>query len=488
MLVEDDPGMRRAVARALDAYEERLKIHEEADGESAVKLLDSAEFDCIFLDYQLPGMDGLEVLRALREKGVRTPIIVMTARGDEELAVQMMKAGASDYVPKGHITAERLISSLRQALRVSAAEKRAAEMQQRYRILFEHSAYGVMIVDPQDQRIVEVNSAVLQTLGYSREELAHKRVWELETDSTPEQIQEHMALNTRRDRDEFETRMQTKNGEMRDMLISVRPLHLPGKIYLHGILQDITERNRMKEQLLQSQKMEAIGRLAGGIAHDFNNLLAIISGYAESLTRRLADENLRSHASEIQNAAERGGALTRQLLAFGRRQVVRPEIVNLNTCVAGMNEMLRRLLSRETYIVIDSDPKLPDIEADVGQMEQVILNLALNARDAMASDGTLTIGTSSRKFDANEASMYGLKEGEYVVLSVADTGRGIDPEVLPHIFEPFFTTKEGKGSGLGLSIVYGIVQQSGGNVMVASEVGEGARFDVYLPVIKRNED
>ena len=199
LLVEDDPGMRRAVSRALDAFEETLKIHEESDGESVVKLLDSAEFDCIFLDYHLPGMDGLEVLRALREKGVRTPIIVMTARGDEELAVQMMKAGASDYVPKGHITADRLLASLRQALRVSAAEKRAAEMQQKYRIMFEHSAYGVMIVDPQDQSIVEVNSAVLRALGYSREELSTKRIWELETERKRDEIQAHMARDTQRD-------------------------------------------------------------------------------------------------------------------------------------------------------------------------------------------------------------------------------------------------------------------------------------------------
>jgi len=271
-------------------------------------------------------------------------------------------------------------------------------------------------------------------------------------------------------------------------LISVRPLHLPGKTYLHGILQDITERNRLKEQLLQSQKMEAIGRLAGGIAHDFNNLLAIISGYAESLTRRLADETLRSHASEIQNAAERGGALTRQLLAFGRRGVLKPEVLNLNTCISGMSEMLRRLLSRETYIQINSDPKLPDIEADRGQMEQVILNLALNARDAMIGGGTLTISTGRRKLSATEATMAGLREGEYVVLSVADTGRGIEPGVRPHIFEPFFTTKEGQGTGLGLSIVYGIVQQAGGNVLVESEVGKGARFDVYLPVRSRQQE
>ncbi len=488
LLVEDDPMMRHAVGRALHTADAKLRIHEESDGESAISILGSAEFDCVFLDYQLPGMDGLKVLRAVREKGVKTPVIILTAKGDEELAVEMMKAGATDYVPKSHMTPERLLHSLRQAVRISQAEKRAAEAAQRYRLLFEDAPYGVLIVDPQNQSIVEFNSAIQQHLGYSREELSQKRIWELEVGVTQEQIQAHMQRNVGRDRDEFETRFRTKSGEVRDILIVVRPLRLAGKVYLHGILQDITERNRLKEQLIQSQKMEAIGRLAGGIAHDFNNLLAIISGYAESLTRRLPDENLRSHANEIQNAAERGGALTRQLLAFGRRQVLKPEILNLNSCITGMNEILRRLLSRETSIVFKTDPNLLEIEADRGQMEQVILNLALNARDAMVGGGTLTISTVTRRLDATEASILGVKEGEYVILSVADTGRGIDPQVLPHIFEPFFTTKEGKGSGLGLSIVYGIVQQAGGNVLVESEVGQGARFDVYLPALVRNDE
>lgn len=486
LLVEDDSMTRHAVGRALHAGDWKLRIHEESDGESAISILGSAEFDCVFLDYQLPGMNGLGVLRAVREKGVKTPVVILTAKGDEELAVEMMKAGATDYVPKSHMTPERLKQSLLTAVRLNQAEKRAAEAAHRYRLLFEDAPYGVMIVDPEDQSIIEFNSAIQKQLGYSREELAQKRVWELDVGATREEIHAHMQLNVRRDRDEFETRFRTKSGEIREILIIVRPLHLPGRVYLQGILQDVTERNRMREQLVQSQKMEAIGRLAGGIAHDFNNLLAIISGYAESLTRRLGDENLRSHANEIQNAAERGGALTRQLLAFGRRQVVRPEIINLNTCIRGMSEMLHRLLSRETHFVLNSDPNLPEIEADVGQMEQVILNLALNARDAMSGGGTLTIGTSTRKFDANEASIYGLAEGEYVVLSVADTGRGIDPQVRPHIFEPFFTTKEGKGTGLGLSIVYGIVKQAGGNVLVESEMGKGARFDVYLPALKKN--
>jgi signal transduction histidine kinase len=312
------------------------------------------------------------------------------------------------------------------------------------------------------------------------------RICDVETATTEQEIQAHMALNTQRERDEFETRWRTRSGEMRDVLISVRPLRVSGKTYLHGIVQDITERNRLKEQLLQSQKLEAIGRLAGGIAHDFNNLLAIISGYAESLTRRLGEDHLlRAHAAEIQNAAERGGALTRQLLAFGRRQVIKPVVLNINDSITKMNEMLQRVLSNKTSIVINASADLPEVEVDAGQMEQVILNLAINARDAMSEGGTLTISTAARQVEGDEATMYGLKEGEYVVLSVEDTGRGIEAQIKRHIFEPFFTTKEGKGTGLGLPIVYGIVQQAGGNVMVESEVGKGARFDVYLPALAK---
>jgi len=481
LVVEDDPIMRRAVVRALSGGGDRVRITEESDGLAAISIMNSTQLDCAFLDYKLPGKNGLEVLLAVREKGVKTPVVILTAQGDEELAVEMMKAGASDYVPKAHMTPERLLASMRQAVRVSEAEKRAAEAQQRYQVLFEHLPYAVIVVDPRDQQVVDCNSAAIAQSGYSREELAGLRIFQLDVMRTREQIQEGMRSNVGGSGYELETRWRTKSGEIRDILVNVRPLRLPEKTLLHGIVQDITERNRMREQLLQSQKMEAIGRLAGGIAHDFNNLLAIISGYADSLTRRLGnDEPLKAQVVEIQSAAERGESLTRQLLAIGRRQVPRPQRINLNKIICGMNEMLQRVLSGKT-MVIEAADQLPDVEADAGQMEQVILNLALNARDAMNEGGTLTIKTATKYLDEDRAAVLGLRQGEYVVLSVADTGRGIDPQARPHIFEPFFTTKVDTGTGLGLSIVYGIVQQAGGNVLVESEVGKGARFDVYLP-------
>jgi two-component system cell cycle sensor histidine kinase/response regulator CckA len=240
-----------------------------------------------------------------------------------------------------------------------------------------------------------------------------------------------------------------------------------------GTVQDITDRKRLEEQLLQSQKMEAIGRLAGGIAHDFNNLLTAIIGYADLLARRVKGTAFLEHnVGEILEAAERAAALTRQLLAFSRKQVLQPRVLSLNAVVADMESMLRRLIGEDVQLVTDLGENLGRVRADPTQLEQVILNLAVNARDAMPRGGKLTVETSNVELD----------DGRYVTLSVSDNGIGMDVETCSRVFEPFFTTKElGKGTGLGLAMVYGIVAQSGGSIRVYSKPGEGATFEVFLP-------
>jgi two-component system, cell cycle sensor histidine kinase and response regulator CckA len=242
---------------------------------------------------------------------------------------------------------------------------------------------------------------------------------------------------------------------------------------LIGTVQDITDRRRLEEQLVQSQKMEAIGRLAGGIAHDFNNLLTAIIGYADLLARRVKETpRLLNNVQEILEAAERAAGLTRQLLAFSRKQVLQPRVLSLNVAVADMQTMLRRLIGEDVQLVAALDPALGQARADPSQLEQVILNLAVNARDAMPQGGRLTLETANAE----------LEDGRYVSLSVSDTGVGMDAEVRKHLFEPFFTTKgPGKGTGLGLATVYGIVAQSGGSILVESEPGRGTTFKVFLP-------
>jgi two-component system, cell cycle sensor histidine kinase and response regulator CckA len=254
---------------------------------------------------------------------------------------------------------------------------------------------------------------------------------------------------------------------------------------------DLAEREQLEAQFLQAQKMEAIGRLAGGIAHDFNNLLTAIVGYSELLLERFtASDRHHRDVLEILRAAEKAGALTRQLLAFSRKQERELRLVRLNEVVHDLERMLRRLIGEDIELCIELSPGVGNVRADSGQIEQVLMNLAVNARDAMPRGGRLLIETSSLELDERSARRHvELKPGPYAVLTVADTGHGMDPQTLAHLFEPFFTTKDrDKGTGLGLSTVYAIVRQSGGHVEVASSPGQGSAFRIYLPRIEGLRD
>ena len=251
-----------------------------------------------------------------------------------------------------------------------------------------------------------------------------------------------------------------------------------------GISLDVTERRTLEEQYQQAQKMEAIGRLAGGVAHDFNNLLTVILGYCELLLADLdPDDPRQADIAEIQKAGTSAAGLTRQLLAFSRKQIIEPTLLDLNVVVADMRAMLGRLIGEDVKVVLGLRPELALVKADRGQVEQIVMNLAVNARDAMPRGGTLTIETANVELDEHYAKTHlAVKPGPYVVLTVTDTGTGMTPEVQARLFEPFFTTKElGKGTGLGLATVHGIVTRSGGSVNVYSEVGRGTSFKVYFP-------
>jgi PAS domain S-box-containing protein len=258
-------------------------------------------------------------------------------------------------------------------------------------------------------------------------------------------------------------------------------------VAVEGIARDITERKQLEEQLRQAQKMEAVGRLAGGVAHDFNNLLTAIIGYSDIVLKALGDSDpLRPDVSEIKLAGERASRLTSQLLAFSRKQILQPKVLDLNESVTDMGKILRRLIGEDIDLVTSPDQALGRVKADPGAIEQVILNLAVNARDAMPEGGMLTIETANVELDDAYARAHvSVQPGSYVMLAVSDNGMGMSPETQVHIFEPFFTTKgEGKGTGLGLSTIYGIVRQSGGNIWVYSELGKGTTFKVYLPRVE----
>jgi PAS domain S-box-containing protein len=356
-------------------------------------------------------------------------------------------------------------------------EEAAEETDALFRVLFARNPLAMWLYDLETLRFLEVNDAALAMLGYSRSDFLRTCLSEvllpdewapgpLETSGV--RRQRYRALDGR-----------TIDGEVR-----CHHLTLHGRRVALAAVQDVTERLALEEQLRQSQRMDAIGRLAAGVAHDFNNLLAVVVGYAEVMKLgRAAAAKVPAYATEIHQAAQRAAALTRQLLAFSRKQVLRPQVVDLNEIVAGMERMLRRVIGVDIDLVVLQDPNLASVAVDPGQMDQVILNLVVNARDAMPDGGRLTIETANVRIAAGcAARSLAARPGSYVRLRVSDSGCGMDAETRRHIFEPFFTTKEeGKGTGLGLATVFGIVKQSNGEIEVHSEPGNGTTFDIYLP-------
>lgn len=363
---------------------------------------------------------------------------------------------------------------------IDLTQRRQVEEQLRFtQNAVDYAGDAVYWLDEQG-KFVYVNEAACRALGYSREELLNMDVFEIDPDLQRQQWGPIMARLKARRFMVIQTRHRARDGRVFPVEVTASYMEQYGRSYSCTFVRDLTERKQLEQQLLQSQKMEAIGRLAGGIAHDFNNLLAVIGGYAEAMQRHTREgEPLHEHAVEIEKAAQRGAALTRQLLAFGRRQALATETLDLNQIISGLLDMLQRLLGRKVRIRTVLDAGLFRIVADRSQMEQVIVNLSLNARDAMPEGGELTIATSNK--EVSEGDLHMLPAGSYVCLVVRDTGTGMDAQLQSRIFEPFFTTKGGKGTGLGLSIVYGIAQQAGGGVYVRSEPGNGAEFQVLLP-------
>jgi two-component system cell cycle sensor histidine kinase/response regulator CckA len=466
------------------------------DAEGLRHALEDPSWDLIIADYYLPGFDAPAALRLLQECGRDIPCIVVSGKMGEDTAVEMMKSGAHDYLTKNNLT--RLVPAVERELAEAAARRESKQAQEELRgseerlaLAVEATQVGTFDFYPQTGKLIWSKFA-RQHFGLSTEvEVTYdtflRALHPADRDRVTKRLQEALRYESGGDyADEYRT-LGIEDGQER--WLSSR-----GRVFFDaqsqpvrfvGVILNISERKRLEQQLVQAQKIESIGRLAGSIAHDFNNLLTIINGYAHLVLAEMGPQDaLRDSMEELSKAAMQAAGLTRQLVSFSRRQVAEPKTIVVNEVVKDHENILSRLLGENIELVLSLDAQAGAFRADPGQIGQVLMNLALNAKDAMPAGGKLVIETSNLVVDDHFARTHlYVSPGKYVVLALTDTGTGMSAEVQSHLFEPFYTTKEhGKGTGLGLSTVYGIVvNQSSGSIGVSSEPGQGTTFKLFFP-------
>jgi len=416
--------------------------------------LDRQSWDLVIGDHSMPGFSGIAALVLVRGRGLDVPFICVSGTITEDMAVAAMKAGASDWVNKGQL--KRLLPAVDRELREAKGRATLRATEASYGTMVEQAPVGIYRSTP-DGKFLAVNAALVRLLGYDSADEVLGLNMGRDVYADPAERQRLLDRDTYTDReyDEVEATWKRKDGRLLTVQLSVRASRSAARQveYYETFVRDVTEQRRLQAQLVQSQKMEAVGRLAGGIAHDFNNLLTVITTSCDLLLEDLdAKDPKREDVDQVRKAADGAAALTRQLLAFSRQQVLTPQVVNLGDVVYGVEKMLRRVIGEDVDLVTVLGPDVGAVKADVGQLEQVLMNLAVN-------DGSK-------------------------ILALVASSMPVPVSLTARIFEPFFTTKElGKGTGLGLATVYGIVRQSGGFIWVYSEPGLGTTFKIYLPQV-----
>ncbi|HTE46194.1 MAG TPA: PAS domain S-box protein, partial [Gemmatimonadaceae bacterium] len=475
LIIEDSEDDALLLVRELrrsgyDLYFERVQTEE-----AVVAALDRERWDIVISDHHMPAFDGIDALRVIRERAPDLPFIFVSGTLGEDTAVAAMRAGAQDYVMKGNL--KRLPPAIDRELRDAQtrrerrlAEERLHSTSELLRSVFAASPLAIVATDL-DGRVQLWNPAAERLFGWTAAEVVGRA-----NPTEPSQREgDGAALRARVVRDrasltDIELQRQRRDGSLVDVSLSLAATYDSEGAAdgITAVLQDLTARKQFEVQFLQAQKMEAVGRLAAGVAHDFNNFLTVISAYCNLLRDTFSDDDPRmEELGEIQRASKGAAALTRQLLAFSRPSAIEPRAIELRSVVSDSSGLIRRLVGDVITIDQRLDPDAGFVNADPGQIEQILMNLAVNGRDAMAEGGTLTIDV--RHVDATDAGLAdtGSAPHGYCMLAVTDTGTGMDEETQARVFEPFFTTKvEGQGTGLGLATVYGIVTRAGGVVRV----------------------
>jgi len=486
LILEESPLDAEMVERELETADFVDEVRVARSRAEFVEALAEFDPDLVLSDHAVGRFSGREALELVHTHDLDLPFILITGALDEETAVDYMRSGASDYIIKDRLA--RLVPACRGALN-DAARRRTLARQQELLVGVLEASPNLVFVKDYEGRFLLANQAVATLYGTTVADLIGKT--DADFNGDPTQVEgflrdDREVIRTGQPKSFIEEPVtDARTGEHRWLQTVKVPLRLndEGETYVLGIATDVTDVKMLEEQLRRSQKMEAIGRLAGGIAHDFNNLLTTIIINIEFLAEEpLGDEAL-AEVSEIREAAKKSAALTKQLLAFGRRQIQQTETLNLGRLVDGLATILRTLIGEDVRLALDVEDDLWSVNADRSQIEQVVMNLAINARDAMPTGGELRVEVGNVRLDeAYTEQRVAMEPGDYVVISVGDTGDGIAPEVQDRVFDPFFTTKgPDKGTGLGLATVYGIVSQTGGHVWFYSEIGIGTTFKVYFP-------
>jgi len=486
LVLDDDRGMCETIGDVLEQRGYVVQIATEA--RAGLEIAATSPIEAAIVDITLPDMSGFDVLHGIRKLLPTTEVIFITGHASLTTAIQAINGLAFAYIVKP-FEMSHLLMTVEQAVRKQRLAQALLDSDERYRFVTENIADAVFLLEL-DGRIALGNHRAETITGYAQAELVGRAFFSLLPEAGAREARARLS-DVRvgvKVSPFFEVELIQKDGARVLLEVHVTSVLRDGQpVARLGVARDITERRYLEDQLRQAQKMEGIGRLAAGVAHDFNNLLTAIGGRCYLVLNALTSENpIRREIEIIQDAAERAAKLTHQLLAFSRKQILDPCVLDLNATVTGIEPLLRRMIREDIEIATALDSAAGRVKADAGQIEQVLLNLAVNASDAMPNGGWLTLATGNVTLDEAYARTHAeVEPGPYVMLSVSDTGHGMTAEVQAHIFEPFFTTKEvGKGTGLGLATVYGIAKQSGGHITVYSEPGHGAVFKLYLPRVE----
>ena len=508
LLIDDDPTQLKL--NWLRLREAGFAVGTAGNAGEALQKARERRPDVIVSDVIMGDIDGFSLCRMVREDVSlrRIPVILLSSHyggtKDHELATRVgayaLVTRTPDFDLELETVAESLVAGapnvvtspgaavhddqLRNTnIRLTIAVEDARRAEQRYRALFDNAADMISVLTP-DGLVVETNQRSLDILGVGPEQLIGRHVGEFVVVGQEERLCAHDFEQVKAGQDRRVVPVRRPDGGVRYVEFSTTLIQLDGDTRVLSVGRDVTEERRLEEGLRHAQKVEALGRLTAGIAHDFNNVLAIIMANSDLLLEDLAEgDPRREDVAQIAGAAHRAAGLTRQLLAFSRQQVLQPTVVDLNTTVSALEKLLQRLIGEDIDLSFVAGADLGRVRADVGQLEQVVMNLVVNARDAMPSGGRLSLETSNVELvEDHVEGHWSIPTGRYVVISVTDSGCGMDAATQHRILEPFFTTKEpGKGTGLGLSTCFGIVTQSGGSITVCSALGQGTTFKIYLP-------